>query len=105
MDDRLEQLMFLRGLTMRTGAIHEAQALQLRNYPILIKGIVASTVKINVENKTIEYIIKKTTKDFVKGKKFDFEAANVKKCVQTLLWPDAVVTMKRSGKVIYDSRK
>jgi hypothetical protein len=101
MSSMMEQLMQLRALTIRTGAIHEAQALQLRNYPLLINGVSKATVRVDMERKLVEYSLTKCSKDFQDG----FDAMeNITKCVRTLLWPDSSVVFKKRGKVIYDSR-
>lgn len=106
MDNTLQQLMHLRMMTISTGAIHEAQALQLRNYPLLIDGILKSTVKINVDEKTVEYKITECRKSAFKNeKRFKEDTANLKKWIQTLLWPNTTVVMKYDRKVLYDSRR
>lgn len=106
MSGMMDQLMQLKAMTVRTGAIHEAQALQLRNYPLLIEGVKQASVRIDVERKMVEYKITKYERGFPKSKSALVVELNdsLKKWVQTLLWPDTVVVVKQSGRVIYDSR-
>lgn len=101
----LEQLGALKAMTIRTGSIHEAQALQLRNYPLLIDKVVKSEVKVDIERKMVEYNIIKAKNGAFKGLlKFRKDMDLIKKCVQTILWDDSVIVFKHKGKVLYDSR-
>lgn len=52
----LDQLLVLRSMTITIGAMHEAQALQLRSYPTLIRGIKNPwTVDVNPKTKKVVY--------------------------------------------------
>ena len=53
-----EQFDQLKAMTVRIGAIHEAQSLQLRNWPLLVPGISSAEVRVDVETKTVKMICK-----------------------------------------------
>jgi hypothetical protein len=97
----IEQLQHLKALTVRTGAIHEAQALQVRNYPMLVDGITNSETKIDVERKMVIYKIKckrkLKEKELVKFKK-------IEEYIRFVLWPDTLLVVKRGAVVLFDSR-
>lgn len=100
-----DQLMQLRAMTIRTGAIHDAQVLQFKNYPLLVEGVKAATAYPDLERKMIEYKVTKCDKGFPKSKEvFDRDMGFLKKNVQALLWPDTVVVFKLGRRVLYDSR-
>src|SRR5271155_3077982 len=106
MSEMMDQLMHLKAMTVRTGAIHEAQALQLRNYPLLIEGVKQASVRVDVDRKMVEYKITKYERGFPKSKSALVTELNggLKKWVQTLLWPDTSIVVKHGGRVVYDSR-
>lgn len=97
-----EQLLHLRCLTHRLGVLHEAQLLQVRNYPLVLP-IQKATTHIDVKSKYIKYecesegVIRKTKK-------------NTKICetihswLQFLLWDDVILEILINGRGFYDSR-
>ena len=99
----LEQLQQLKGVTIRTGAIHEAQALQLRNYPKLLTGVISATTHVDVEHKCVSYDCKVT-------KGFKFSSTNKAMCnnivvwIRTLLWDDTTITFKSGKLILFDSK-
>lgn len=97
------QLAALKATTERLGVLHEAQLLQLRNYPILLDGIDSAKTEIDQGNKHIKY-------DCISGGKFrktDLRLRMFKKIVwmiQQVVWTDVTVEFNVNGKPIYDSR-
>ena len=99
----LEQLQQLKAMTVRTGAIHEAQALQLRNYPKLLKGVKSATTNVDVERKLITYECK-LTKSFRMSSINKILCSNIGVWIQTLLWDETSVIFKSGRRILYDSR-
>jgi hypothetical protein len=106
----LEQLGHLRALTVRMNIIHEAQALQVRNYPLLIPGVKSAVTEIDIETKTVVY------KLTPQNKKFNLSSPKVKKICdnikiyiqEVILWPNTNVffTVSDSGaKNVKSNRK
>ena len=74
--DWTSQLILLRDLTNRTGAVHEAQVLQLKLWPFTIDGNLKKTVSsVDIDNKTVRFdwigCTLKTAKDIAKVSKLD----------------------------------
>lgn len=98
-----EQLSLLKGMTIRTGVIHEAQRLQLEMWPRMSKQIESCTPKANFENKLILLDCKSRTKKF---KMSEFETKlfeNIVLWVRKILWDETIVQIKVNGKTVYDS--
>jgi hypothetical protein len=97
----LEQFAALKSMTIRTGAIHDAQALQLRNWPLMIPGVASAEARLDVENRTLTYVLKaRPVKGVIPACK------EIAKLIRTyLLWDDTAIVFKAGKKVIYDSRK
>jgi len=98
-----EQLMHLRNLTIRFGVLHEAQILQLRNYPLLIPGVEKAQTKIDTEKHIVTYECL-TSKKFRKSKKVKEAFSAIKIWTQTLIWEDTVIEIRVNDRDIYDSR-
>lgn len=97
-----EQLALLKAATVRTGAIHEAQALQLRMWPLLIPDTKSATAKVDTERKIVTYECKTTkAKLTVKAKTI---MKNITIWTRSILWDDTTIVFKLNGKVVYDSR-
>lgn len=97
----IEQLAAMKTMTLTTGAIHEAQALQLRNYPLLIEGVKSSKVLVDIDHKIVTYKLK------MKRGKFDSVAGckRITEIIQKyLLWDTTTVVFMVGDKVLYDSR-
>jgi hypothetical protein len=100
-----DKLMQARALTIRTGAIHEFQLHQLKRYPYFLEGVVKFTLRINPDEKLVEYRLTGWNKAALKKESALADFANIKKCVQQLLWPETTLIFKGDKKVLYDSRK
>ena len=100
----LEQLDYLRGMTIRTGSIHEAQALQLRNWGKLIPGAKESVCKIDVERKMVTYTLSPKGKAIAKSQVTLKWCAAVNQWTKRILWPETPVVIESGKKVLYDSR-
>lgn len=97
-----EQLMLLKGATIRTGAIHEAQVLQLKMWPLLFPNVTTAEVSIDPEKKIVFF--KCDSKGLRASKKMRLIAENIDSWVKQLLWPETTVVIKINDKQIYDSR-
>lgn len=105
MSDRMHQLIAAK-TTLKMGAIHEATALQVRNYPYLIPRVsltVPAKTIIDPERKVVEYECKADS-----AFKLDpLTKLSLQKILETLriiLWPDVDLVLKVNGKVKFDSR-
>lgn len=99
-----EQLVYLKGIMERTGAIHEAQALQIRNYPRLIPNIKKAETTISPDSHMVIYDCVSEKKNFRKSKKINEAIVNVVEWIRFVLWNDTTVELKVNGKCVYDSR-
>lgn len=99
-----EQLMYLKGITDRFGMIHEAQIVQIRNYPRTIPNIKSAETLIDTEKHIITYNCESETPSFRRTKKVKIAIQNVTNWIRTVSWDDAVIEFNVNGKNIYDSR-
>lgn len=101
--DLAAQIATLKATTERLGVLHEAQLLQLRNYPILLDGIDSAKTEIDQSNKHIKYdCVSKT-----RFRKTDMRLLMFKRIVwmvQQVVWTDVTIEFNVNGKPIYDSR-
>lgn len=91
----IDQLKQLKILTIKTGAIHEAQVLQLKNYPLVIPNISSVKVSIDVENHLIQYDLAFTKKPR-KTKKMKQTIDSITRWIQYILWDDAKVVFNNN---------
>jgi len=98
------QLMHLKGITERLNTIHEAQIVQLRNYPILIPNIKSAETKIDIDTHTITYECISQSKTFKKTKNIKTAIDNIVLWIKTIVWDDSVIEIIVNGKSIYDTR-
>jgi hypothetical protein len=98
----IEQLALLKGMTLRTGAIHEAQALQLKNWPMLIPDVDKAEAQVDTERKIITY--KCETKSSRATKKKRETMDNIVIWTRKILWDDAAVVFILNDKTVYDTR-
>jgi len=98
-----EQLQYLKGVTVRIGTIHEAQALQLRNYPLMIPGVQKATTKIDTENQIVYYDCE-VPKRFRITKPVSTMCKNIVIWTRTILWDNTTIVVKTGDKVIHDTR-
>lgn len=95
-DEVLEQLMILRGMTKATGALHEAQVLQLKMYPmVMLSNSVSSEFTFDWENRSVEFKVQTKGK---RDKDFDKRMDCLDKSVKTLLGDEYLVVVNINGK-------
>jgi hypothetical protein len=97
-----EQLQLLKAVTIRTGAIHDAQALQLKMWPTLIPGVTSSEARVDVENKKVLFVCKSNA--LRPTKKTALLYKNIAKWVQNILWNETQVVIKINGKAVFNSK-
>lgn len=100
-----EQLMQLKQLTLRLGVIHEAQTVQLRNYPLLIPNIKKATLDLDVERHIVHYTCSSESGKFRRTKKAKDMISNILIWTRTIIWEDTIIEIIVDGKLIYDSRE
>jgi hypothetical protein len=98
------QLLLLKTVTVRTGATHEAQHLQLKMWPLLIKGVTRKTkVHIDPEKKLVSYAL-----DIDKKFKLDPITRRMIKEIsgwtKFILWDETDVIFTAKNKVLHDTR-
>jgi len=99
-----EQLGYLKNATERLGVIHEAQIVQLRNYPLLIPNVKTAETKVDIEKKTVVYECESKSKQFRKTKQVKIAIENIVKWIHTIIWTNTIVEIKVNGKSVYDTR-
>lgn len=94
-----DQLMMLKGMTVRLGVIHEAQRLQLCNYLWALSDVKDKySVEIDVLSHKVVYKCKKKPKISENDKEV---FSNIVKWVRTILWDDtAVYVMSRNKEIL-----
>ncbi len=99
----LEQLMLLKGMTVRAGVIHEAQRLQLEMWPRLSKKISSCVPKIDMEKKLVilDCKAKSYRTDAFERQLFD----NILIWVRSILWDETKVVIRVNRKVVFNSDK
>lgn len=97
-----EQLMLLKMMTLKTGVIHEAQALQLKLWPKLIKNVESSVAKVDPSKKTVTFELEGSLRPTKKMREM-FDA--IKGWTRILLWNETKVIFKYKKKVIYNSEE
>lgn len=97
------QIAMLKATTERMGVLHEAQLLQLRNYPIMFDGITAAKTSVDQANKTIQYECNGADpyRKTAMRKKMFYKLVWM---IQQVVWTDVIVEFNVNGKPIYDSR-
>ena len=100
-----QQLGHLKGFTVRFGSIHEAQAIQLRNYPLTLSdSIKKAETKLDPKLHIISYHCSSKNGKFKKTKKANVAFQNIVVWIRTIIWDDTEVEVFVDGKMIYDSR-
>ena len=104
-DDKsiFSQLQILKAMTVRTGIIHEAQAIQLKTWPMLIDNVIQSEARVFPETKTVKFIC--TSSGLRPTKKMKETCENIGKWTKTLLWDDTRVVVEINKKKVYDSSR
>lgn len=98
----LEQLALLKSMTVRTGAIHEAQVLQLKMWPLLIPDVNKAEASVDTERKMVTYKCETDSNRPTKKKAQTME--NIAIWTKKMLWDETVVVFTLNGKKVYDSR-
>ena len=97
-----EQLMQLKAMTVRMGVIHEAQALQLKMWPLLIPDVSKAVSKVDVETKSVIMTCEtKKGKKFKKTDQIDLLCKNIEEWTRAILWEETVVSIIVNGETIY----
>lgn len=98
-DKIFEQLALLKSVTLRTGAIHEAQKVQLLNWPKLIPGVYGNpVVKWKDRSITMECKSKlKRSNPLVKK-----TCQNIGEWVRCILWDDTKLTIVINDKAVFE---
>ena len=100
----LEQLNYLRGMTITTGSIHEAQALQLRNWGMLVPGTKSAVCKVDPERKMVTYSLSPKGKVIAKSALTLKWCAAIDQWTKQILWPETTVLIESGKRALYDSR-
>lgn len=99
-----DQLMQLRAMTIRTGGIHEAQRLQITNWPKLVPGISLKSedtvVHVDIENHVVHIMTKSKGKTFRATATAKEWVKKIQFWTASILWPDTKVVFKVNGKQI-----
>ena len=93
-----EQLGHLKVLTERFGTLHEAQLLQIRNYPLLIPGVKKAETSIDMEKKIVKYDCNTGDKKFRKTKQTMTFIDNIYEWIKYVAWTDTILEIKINGK-------
>jgi len=102
--DIYTQLMLLKEATNRYGALHEAQVLQLKMYPILLSGVKKAETHVDIEKKLVFFKILEA-KNFKMSKKNKNVIEKIIFWTRNLLWDDCSIVFVKDNEVIYDTRK
>jgi hypothetical protein len=98
-----DQLFYLKGLTEQLGVVHEAQLLQIRNYPLLIPNIKKAETELNIDTKTIVYKCQSEGR-FKKTKQTKLAISKIQEWIRYVVWNETIIIIQVDGKEIYDSR-
>lgn len=98
-----DQLFYLKGLTEKLGVVHEAQLVQIRNYPLLIPNIKKAETEFDIDAKTIVYKCESQGK-FRKTKQTQLAISKILEWIRIVVWDETIVIIQVDGKEIYDSR-
>jgi len=99
-----DQLRYLKGMTEKLNTVHEAQVVQLRNYPLLIPNIKKASTTFNFDTHTVTYKCDSVNGKFRKSKKAKIAIENIITWIQSVVWSDTTVEINVDGKDIYDTR-
>lgn len=98
-----DQLFHLKAMTERLNVVHEAQTLQLRNYPLLIPGVDAAETELNIDHKIVTFKCT-SKKTFRNTKKVKLAVENIFEWVKMVIWTSTTLVISVNGKEIFDSR-
>jgi hypothetical protein len=98
----LEQLALLKTMTLRTGSIHEAQALQLKMWPLLIPDVTKAEATVDSERKLVTFKCEATSSRATKKKRETMD--NIILWTRKILWDESAVIFVINDKTVYDTR-
>ena len=96
-----EQFEQLKLLTIRTGALHEAQVMQLKCWPLLIPGVKTAVISVDPIKHVVYYDLVPKNKIFKKTKMVMKFCKEIDKWSKVLLWNDTTVIIKAKDDVIH----
>ena len=96
-----EQLQLLKGMTVRTGMIHEAQALQLKSWPMLIPNVTKAEARVDTELQTVTFVCE--SKGLRPSKKAKLMYQNIATWVRNILWNETRIVIQINGKQVFDT--
>lgn len=99
-----EQLAHLKDLTERFNMLHEAQTVQLRNYPLLIPNISSAEIKINTDFHIVTFHCE-AEKKFRLTKNAKIMIENILLWTRTVVWSDSTLEIFVGDRMVYDSRE
>jgi hypothetical protein len=100
-----EQFALLKAMTIRTGAIHEAQRFQLERWPLLSDQIaIPVVVKIDFDARFVTMECR--SKGKYKHKAFEKRLfSEICGWVRTILWDDTRLAVSVNKKILFDSAR
>ena len=96
-----EQLQLLKGMTIRTGVIHEAQALQLKSWPMLIPNVTKAEARVDTDLQMVTFVCEARKVSNAKRTKLLYR--NIAEWVRNILWNDTRVIVEINGKKVFDT--
>jgi len=99
--DAYDQLKHLKAMTIRLGVLHEAQVLQLRNYPLLIPGVKTAKTHVDVDSKSVAWTCQTKNKKFRLTSSVKTWCVNIEKMVRVILWDETQIKIVINGRTIY----
>jgi hypothetical protein len=89
LDNALEQLKILKGMTLRTGIIHDAQMLQLEMYPLVVFDAISSVLNIDTDKRYIKMVV--SVNKLPKSQDLLQNEDLIRGWVRSILWDDSSV--------------
>lgn len=104
-DSALEaQIGTLKALTANTGALHEAQALQLKTWPLMIiPDSTKAEAEFDYKGKSVVYKVKRSKKSKIKD--IDLRAKALTQYTRTLLGDEYNIEIYINGGLIFSSEQ
>ncbi len=106
--DHSQQLALLRGLTKRTGAIHEAQVMQLRLWPFAVDPqLDRAEADVDVEGKQVLYRWENSDapRNFAPDKKYAERLTKLEDSIKFMFGASWKVTVALNGNSIFPLKK
>ena len=99
-----QQLRYLKGMTEKLNVLHEAQMVQLRNYPILIPNIKKAETRVDQKKHIVVFDCESEKTHFRNTKKVNIAIENIITWIHAIIWEDTAVELIVNGKSVYDTR-